>query len=88
MCGHEAGYAVDDINVSHFIYSPCNGGSWQNNVSIRSTVSQLFLGAPYCPMLLVKSVSFNLWSSTDAGRVRRRYLTLNGEDNYHVFARG
>jgi hypothetical protein len=73
--------------VSHFIYRR-NGGSWQNNVSVRSTVSQLLLRALYCPILLVKWVSFNLWPSTEAGRVRRRYLTLDGVDNYHVFARG
>jgi hypothetical protein len=35
------------LMVSHFVYRR-DGGSWQNNVSVRSTVSQVLLRALYC----------------------------------------
>jgi hypothetical protein len=52
-------------------------------ISIRSTVSQLLLRALFRLKLLIKWVSFNLWT-TEAGR-SRRWPTLSGVDNHHVF---
>jgi hypothetical protein len=60
-----------------------DGESRENNISNRSTVSQLLLRALYRLILRVKGESFNLWTSTEAGR-----LPLNGVDSYHVFPRG